>query len=111
MTVTMRPFTVSGVVSSGESVPTEAPIIAPAIPPRSPVITNVAALTRVTRMPQSSAATGCCETARVASPSRVLKSRARSAAMQTTLTANTSSRSPRSVTSPAWNITSSNSAG
>ena len=31
--------------------------------------------------------------------------------MQTTLTANTSSRSPRSVNSPARNITSSNIAG
>ncbi len=67
----MRPFTVSGVVSSGESAPTEAPIRAPAIPPRSPVMTNVAAFTRATRMPQSCAATGCCDTARVASPSRV----------------------------------------
>jgi hypothetical protein len=71
ITVTMRPFTVSGTITTGESAPTAAAIMAPATPPRRPVMTKVVALTRPTRMPQSWAATGCCDTARVASPSRV----------------------------------------
>ena len=48
-----------------------APIIAPAMPPSTPVMTKVMALTWSMLMPQSCAATGCCETARVAMPSRV----------------------------------------
>ncbi len=71
ITVTMSPLTVNGSVSSGERTPTAAPIIAPAIPPRTPVVTNVIALVRSSPMPQSWAATGCCETALVAMPRRV----------------------------------------
>jgi hypothetical protein len=71
ITVTINPFTVSGSDSSGDSMPMAAPIIAPARPPSTPVITKVRAFTASMLMPHSCAAAGCCETARVASPSRV----------------------------------------
>ena len=71
ITVTISPLTVSGSDSSGDSMPMAAPIMAPAMPPSTPVITKVSPFTRGTRMPHSCAATGCCETARVARPSCV----------------------------------------
>ena len=69
ITVTISPLTVSGSDSSGDSMPIAA-VIAPAIPPTTPVMTKVS-ITRVMLMPQSSDAVGCCETARVARPSLV----------------------------------------
>ena len=71
ITVTISPLTVSGSDSSGDSMPMAAPVIAPAMPPTTPVITKVSTFTRVMLMPQSSAAIGCCDTARVARPSLV----------------------------------------
>ena len=71
MTVTIRPLTVSGTVTSGDSTPTAAAVMAPAMPPSRPASTKVTALVRWTSMPQSRAATSCWDTARVASPSRL----------------------------------------
>ena len=71
ITQTIRPLTVIGTTSRGESTPTEAPIMAPASPPKRPVMTKVSAFVRSRLMPASWAATGCCATARVAMPRRV----------------------------------------
>ena len=53
ITVTTKPFTVSGRVISGDSTPMAAPAMAPAVPPKKPAMMKVLALVAFTPIPHS----------------------------------------------------------